>query len=262
MPWVVWIRRRLRSPVLFSPHNTQRRTPSQEARNVVHPHWQWTELQSVFSQVIIIIIMEETEAGHQWPLYPRNTFGIIIIMRLHIWSLNSNPVCRSQNPKPGPKRADMLAKCTERAMRTTYRYSTDRSTAAGDTTANNDAPDRRGCRYCSHKRQVVQHLLRTDDLVAITRVCIRSAFLQDKQYHTYCIQNNMIIMQEHGNWYSTWPWLTVSYSCYSKKVYWQRQHPGRFLPRCIKILAPAHVRGNAFGRTSVSAVCLFVGLML
>ena len=25
---------------------------------------------------IIIIIMEKTEAGHQWPLYPRNTFGI------------------------------------------------------------------------------------------------------------------------------------------------------------------------------------------
>jgi len=26
--------------------------------------------------IIIIIIMEKTEAGHQWPLYPRNTFGI------------------------------------------------------------------------------------------------------------------------------------------------------------------------------------------
>ena len=64
----------------------------------------------------------------------------------------------------------MLAKCTERAMRTTYRYSGDRFTAAGDSTANSDAPDRRGCRYCSHKSQVVRRRPRTDDLAGAAAI--------------------------------------------------------------------------------------------
>ena len=69
----------------------------------------------------------------------------------------------------GQKRVVMLAKWTKRAtrsMRTTYWYSGGRFAAAGDSTTDSDAPDRRGCRYCSHKRQVVRHLARTNDLVA------------------------------------------------------------------------------------------------
>ena len=35
--------------------------------------------------IIIIIIMEKTEAGHQWPLYPRNTFGIITLNYIQLY---------------------------------------------------------------------------------------------------------------------------------------------------------------------------------
>ena len=37
------------------------------------------------SELIIIIIMEKTEAGHQWPLYPRNTFGIITLNYIQLY---------------------------------------------------------------------------------------------------------------------------------------------------------------------------------
>jgi len=32
-----------------------------------------------------IIIMEKTEAGHQWPLYPRNTLGIITLNYIQLY---------------------------------------------------------------------------------------------------------------------------------------------------------------------------------